>query len=248
MPEPRPKRRHRRPRQRCWRPLLGLTLMVAGLIAGSGRSFAELVVFTDGRFTKVVSYAVEGDRLRLGMPFGGEMVVSMLRVDRILEDEIVAQPEPLPEPEPQVFSLRFAEHQPVPTGPHAELIYAAARRHQLNPALVVAVIRAESANDSTAVSPKGAQGLMQLMPATALRFGLAGDAVFEPQGNIDAGTRYLRWLTDHFEGRLPWVLAGYNAGEGTVARYGGVPPYRETREYIRRIYRFLGLDLDAEAL
>jgi len=238
----------RRSSRRCWRPWVGWLLLVVGVLASAQRSVAELVVFTDGRFTKVASYAVEGDRLRLGMPFGGEMVVSMLRVDRILEDEIVAQPEPLPEPEPQVFSLRFAEHQPVPTGPHAELIYAAARRYQLNPALVVAVIRAESASDPRAISHKGAQGLMQLMPATALRFGLKGDTVFEPRGNIEAGTRYLRWLADRFEDRLPWVLAGYNAGEGTVARYGGVPPYRETREYIRRIYRFLELDLDDQVL
>lgn len=231
----------------CRRLWLGL-LVVAGFSLGAVPAAAELVIFTDGRFTKVSSYAVEGDRVRLGMPFGGEMVVSMLRVERIVEDEIAPESEVLEVPETEKFSVRFADHHPVPTGPYSELIYDAARRHQLNPALVAAVIRAESAHDPQAVSHKGAQGLMQLMPATAQRFGLDGAAVFEPAGNIEAGTHYLRWLADRFEDRLPWVLAGYNAGEGTVARYSGVPPYRETREYIRRIYRFLAIDLDEEAL
>ncbi|MEM8930352.1 MAG: lytic transglycosylase domain-containing protein, partial [Acidobacteriota bacterium] len=82
----------------------------------------------------------------------------------------------------------------------------------------------------------------QLMPATAERFGVAPDETFDPAKNLDAGCRYLRWLADRFDDDLPRVLAAYNAGEGTVDRYGGVPPYRETRGYLRRIFRQLGLD------
>ncbi len=203
---------------------------------------AELVIFTDGGFLKVADFEVEGDRLRLGLKNGGQMVVSMLRVDRILEDEIT-EPEPMPDPlELPVFRLDFDPAQPRPTTPYAELIYSTAERHALNPALLAAVARAESAFNPRAVSHKGAQGLMQLMPATAERFGLDGSEVFEPAKNLDAGARYLSWLRRRFDGDLPRVLAAYNAGEGTVDRYGGVPPYRETQGYLRRIYGELGLD------
>ena len=82
---------------------------------------------------------------------------------------------------------------------------------------------------------------MQLMPATARRFGLAERQIFEPERNLEAGTRYLRWLLDRFDGDVVRALAAYNAGEGTVDRYGGVPPFRETVNYIRRIAGELGV-------
>jgi soluble lytic murein transglycosylase-like protein len=135
----------------------------------------------------------------------------------------------------------FSERNRVPATPYGDEIFAAARRHSLNPALVAALVRTESAFDSAAVSPKGARGLMQLMPATARRFGLGGDEIFDPVQNLDAGSRYLRWLLDRFDGDVVRALAAYNAGEGTVDRYGGVPPFRETRDYVRRIVSQLGL-------
>ncbi len=82
---------------------------------------------------------------------------------------------------------------------------------------------------------------MQLMPATGSRFGVSPRELFDPEKNVDAGARYLAWLADRFDDDLPRVLAGYNAGEGTVDRFGGVPPYRETRDYVRRISEGLGL-------
>ncbi len=85
---------------------------------------------------------------------------------------------------------------------------------------------------------------MQLMPATAKRFGLEGLEVFEPAPNLEAGARYLSWLVDRFKGRLPLVLAAYNAGEDTVRRHGGIPPYGETRAFLRRVYATLGLPVD----
>jgi len=116
-------------------------------------------------------------------------------------------------------------------------ILDAAALHQLSPALVKAVIKVESAFDQWAVSSKGAQGLMQLMPFTARRFGVSDP--FDARQNIFAGTRYLRILLDLFGGDLDLALAGYNAGENAVRRNGGIPPYRETRDYIHRVRSLL---------
>jgi soluble lytic murein transglycosylase-like protein len=120
------------------------------------------------------------------------------------------------------------------------LIRAAAHRQHLDPELVLAVTAAESAFDPGAISPKGARGLMQIMPATARRFGIDPEDLLQPAANVRAGTRYLHWLSEHYDGELPLMLAAYNAGERAVANYGGVPPYPETRQYLRRIYRRLG--------
>ena len=110
-----------------------------------------------------------------------------------------------------------------------------AHRHGLDPALVLAVVSVESAFEPTAVSPKGAQGLMQLMPGTAASLGV-GDA-FDPTQNLDGGVRHLRSLVGLYGGDLRKALAAYNAGAGAVARHGGVPPYRETQEYVQRVLR-----------
>jgi len=106
--------------------------------------------------------------------------------------------------------------------------------HAINPALVRAVIQAESAWNTRAVSPKGALGLMQLMPETATELGVVDP--FDPGQNIQAGVRYLKRLLDRYDGNAELALAAYNAGPGAVDKYGGkVPPYRETREYVRKI-------------
>ena len=139
------------------------------------------------------------------------------------------------------FELSFLDTHPVPTAPYGDLIHSAARRYQVNPELVRAVIRCESAFNPWATSPRGAAGLMQLMPATAERFGITSDDRWDPARNLDAGVAYLRWLVDHFDRELPLVLAAFNSGEGAVQRYNGIPPYRETREYVRRVYSELGL-------
>lgn len=119
------------------------------------------------------------------------------------------------------------------TGRYADLINRAARAQDIDPDLVKAIIRVESNFDPRAVSRKGAQGLMQLMPATAASHAVA-DA-FDPAQNIAGGVRYLRKLLGLFPGDLRLVLAGYNAGENAVARYGGVPPFRETQQYVRKV-------------
>lgn len=114
--------------------------------------------------------------------------------------------------------------------PHAREIRAAAIASRLDPALVHALIHVESRHRKDAVSPRGAVGLMQVLPATALRFGV--EKPDQVRGNLRAGTRYLRMLLDRYDQRLDLALSAYNAGEGAVARYGGIPPYAETQRYV----------------
>lgn len=116
------------------------------------------------------------------------------------------------------------------------IIRDAARRHRVDSALIKAVIRAESDFVPHARSPKGALGLMQLMPATARMHNVS--SAFEPRQNIEGGTKHLRQLLDQYRGNVRLALAAYNAGGGAVQRYGGVPPYRETIEYLDRVLRF----------
>lgn len=222
--------------------------MAAGLAVAlsAAPADAELVVLEDGRFFKVTGYELAGHEARLTLPEGGRVILPLARVAHVVDDEWV--PPPPPEPEPASTSTlaarswRFDEAHPVPEVPFGDQIYQAARRHGVDPRLVAAVIGAESAYDVRALSHKGARGLMQLMPATARRFGVPEERIHDPEANVDAGTRYLAWLLERFDGDLALALAGYNAGEGTVDRYGGVPPYRETRGYLQRIFGTLGLD------
>ena len=112
-------------------------------------------------------------------------------------------------------------------------IRAAARQHGVDEAIVRAIIHAESAFNPRALSRVGAQGLMQLMPATASRFGVSN--AFDAAQNIRGGVQYLAWLLKRFNGNLTLAAAGYNAGEGAVDKYGGVPPYGETQRYVQRV-------------
>lgn len=114
-------------------------------------------------------------------------------------------------------------------------IHDLAPQFDLDPALVLEVVRAESNFDPRARSHKGALGLMQLIPATARRFGVKDP--FEPMQNLKGGMAYLSWLLQRFDGDVALTLAGYNAGEGAVERYGGIPPFAETRDYVEKILR-----------
>ncbi|HLM56718.1 MAG TPA: lytic transglycosylase domain-containing protein [Pyrinomonadaceae bacterium] len=135
-----------------------------------------------------------------------------------------------------VAAEEFVIPSDIPSSGDAALdlvIYRAGERHGVDPRLIHAVIWQESKYKPAAVSHAGAQGLMQLMPATAKRFKC--DDRNDPVANVEAGTTYLRWLLKRFEGNVTLALAGYNAGEGNVDKHDGVPPFDETQNYVRII-------------
>lgn len=124
------------------------------------------------------------------------------------------------------------------TGSYAEIINSACNRHGVDPALVQALVKVESDFNPYALSKKGAMGLMQLMPQTALDMQVRNG--FSPDENIDGGVKYLRYLLDRYEGNLSLALAAYNSGESAVQKWGTVPPYRETQDYVQRILKIYG--------
>jgi hypothetical protein len=136
------------------------------------------------------------------------------------------------------FVSTTEDYRPLPaTIAYNDAIAEAAELYNLDPNLIRAIIRAESAFNPFAVSRAGAQGLMQLMPAVAEELNVLDP--FDPRQNIFGGARYLRWLLDRNDGNLDLAVASYNAGPGAVARYNGIPPYRETRNYVKKINSFL---------
>ena len=215
-------------REKCGFVLLLLLLL---LVPVSG--WAKLAVFVDGRILKVTDAVAEGDRIRLELPSGGTLIVPATRVDRVVEDEV-------PEPGHETALPRVAcdprwRPEPLPRGtPYAAEIEAAARKANLHPWLLAALVQAESAFDPYALSRVGAAGLTQLMPAAAADHGV--ENVWNVRENLRGGASHLRMLLDRF-GDLRLALAAYNAGAATVDRYHGVPPYRETRGFVRRILR-----------
>ncbi len=124
-------------------------------------------------------------------------------------------------------------------GEHAADIREISQQYGVSAGLVEAVVRTESGFDPAAVSPKGAGGLMQLMPGTATALGVVDR--FNPRENISGGVRHLRYLLDRYQGSVAMALAAYNAGEGAVDTYRGIPPYPETQQYVRRVLKEAGL-------
>ena len=207
-----------------------------------------IVQFGDGRAMEVQSVEREADLAVIELVGGGTFSVPhdiITNWDDINRHRVIARTPPVP----QVAAIRASNVQPADyhmavrtdggdrwrraAGRYADLLQAAADRHDVDPVLLTAVAHVESRFNPEAVSPKGAMGLLQLMPATAERFGVS-DAHDVAQ-NVEAGARYLRWLLERYEGRTDLALAGYNAGEQAVDRYNGIPPYSETRTYVTRV-------------
>jgi soluble lytic murein transglycosylase-like protein len=231
------------------------TAAIALLVCAAIPASASIAVFSDGRSSKIETYAVEGELIHLTLQGGGEMSLPLRRIERIVDDEIVApevveEVKQIVEEQGGVFpkrSWRYSEQsKPLWQSKYNDIIIDAAKKFDVDAALVSAVIKAESDYNPRTLSNKGARGLMQLMPATAERFGVTNS--FDPAQNIHAGTRYLRWLLKTFDGNADLAVAAYNAGEGNVWKYDGVPPFRETVNYIKRISKHIRKAIDEEVI
>jgi len=191
---------------------------------------AEIVFFNTGRTLSIKEHhadPVDEDKLVLTLRAGGEIVCDPSIIDRIMPDEV-----PYPEPEAEKPAL-LVEQTRMPGVKYGEIIDKISAEQGVPAKLVRAVIQVESAYHERARSPKGAMGLMQLMPATARQYAVRDP--YDPASNIEAGIKHLKSLLQ----RLPvaLALAAYNAGEEAVQRFNGIPPYRETQDYVSRILR-----------
>jgi membrane-bound lytic murein transglycosylase B len=209
--------------------------------AGSSFASAEIVFMTSGSTVSVKKHANIGESVVLTLRSGGQVTLDRTLIEKIVPDEV-----PYPEPPPPA-----AEQAPAPTSEpvakpgaglretaYSALIAAAAETHGVNPILVQAVIQVESNYQPRARSHKGAMGLMQIMPATAREYRVRN--AYDPATNIAAGVKKLKGLLDTFKDTA-LALAAYNAGEGAVAKFNGIPPYRETQNYVRKILSISGL-------
>ena len=187
---------------------------------------AELAFLSNGRHLSVKSHRLEGALVILVLRDGGELTCDQSLVASITPDEV-----PYPEPATESASTTAV----LSSVPYADLIDTIATRHGVDPQLVRAVIQVESAYQVSARSRKGAMGLMQLMPQTARQYAVKNP--YDPKANIEAGIKHLRSLLQRFE--LSVALAAYNAGVEAVERFGGIPPYRETREYVSHVLGLL---------
>jgi soluble lytic murein transglycosylase-like protein len=195
------------------------------LVASAVPARAEIVFFSSGRTMSVKNHRVDGDSVVLELRSGGEFVCESSIIARFEPDEV-----PYPEPEVE-RPIAVAAVEPASDVPFGAMIDRFSAEQNVPAKLVRAVIQVESAYQERARSPKGAMGLMQLMPATARQYAVADP--YDPASNIEAGIKHLKGLLQ----RLPvaLALAAYNAGEGAVQRFNGIPPYPETRNYVSRI-------------
>ncbi len=196
-----------------------MALLAIAMVAPSAQ--ADYAVLRSGQRLHISGYVREGENVRLNVE-GGSVVVAA-------DDLLRIEPE-------EVFTAAPASASATP-GPYGSIIQAEAAAQGLDPKLVSSVIAAESNFNPRAVSRRQALGLMQLRPETAARYSASN--AFDPAQNIAAGTHYLKDLLEQYHGNLALALAAYNAGPNRVQKYGGVPPYPETRSYVRRVTKKL---------
>ena len=214
---------------------------VVCLIGAASTASAEIVFMTSGGTLSVKGHKTEGDSIILTLRSGGQVTCDKSLIEKIVPDE-VPHPDPVQavaapqaaDPAPSIASRTAQLRDTV----YAGLITAAAETHGVDPILIQALIQVESNYKPRARSSKGAMGLMQLMPSVAREYKVRN--AYDPASNIDAGVRKLKSLIDSM-GDLRLALAAYNAGEGAVSRFGGIPPYRETQNYVSRILGIAGL-------
>ena len=210
----------------------GLILCTVFLsITAAAPARAELVFFQSGRAMSVRAIRSDGDELILQLRSGGDIHCDKNLIVKVEPDE-VEYPEDVLQALP--FARTVIEPPSIPEQ-FRDLVTQTAARHGVDARVVNALIQVESAYHSRAVSPKGARGLMQLMPATGRQYGALD--LFDPKVNLEAGIQHLKRLLTRYD--LPMALAAYNAGEAAVNRFGGIPPFRETQDYVTRILRLL---------
>jgi hypothetical protein len=201
---------------------------------------AEIVFLTSGRTLSVKSHRVEGDSIVLTLRSGGEVTCAKNLIEKITADEVPYIEPDAPKQADVTMASDRADRPSLDGTPFAEIIAAASQAHGVDPMLVKALIQVESGYRPKARSPRGAVGLMQIMPATAREYKVGNP--FDPKANIEAGVKHLKALLDRFGGnRTELALAAYNAGAGAVEKFNGIPPYRETRDYVSRILALAGL-------
>lgn len=194
---------------------------------------AEIVYFQSGRPLSVRAIRSAGDQLVLKLRGGGEVTCAKELIARVEPDEVQYSDEIL---DALPMAKSILEPPSIPER-YRDLVATAAAKHGVDARVVHAVIQVESAYHSRAVSSKGARGLMQVMPSTGAKYGALD--LFDPKINIEAGVRHLKTLLSYYRFDLPLALAAYNAGEAAVDKFGGIPPFRETRDYVTRILRIL---------
>src|ERR671912_1142610 len=201
---------------------------------------AEIVYLSSGKTLSVKSHRVEGDSIILTMRNGGEVTCDKSIIQKIVGDEVPYE-EPKAEQEPTVAipTTGPVDASLLEGTPYGEIIAAMSQAHGVDPMLVRALIQVESNYRPRAKSNKGAMGLMQLMPSTARQYKVGNP--YDPTANIGAGVKHLKGLIDRMDGAIDMALAAYNAGEGAVKKFKGIPPYRETRNYVSRILSIAGL-------
>jgi soluble lytic murein transglycosylase-like protein len=195
---------------------------------------AELIFFSEHRSMSVASHRFEGDRVIVSLRGGGEMSFDRALIAKVAPDEVPYIDDDITETKDMAVQVAAGQALTSNTA-YDPIIESAATRHDVDARIVKAVIQVESAFQPRARSPKGAMGLMQLMPKIARHYEARNP--YDPASNIDAGTQYLKRLLDEFE--LPLALAAYNAGEGAVRRFGGIPPYAETQAYVTKVLGLL---------
>lgn len=209
------------------------------LVAVASGASAEIVKMTSGGTLSVKTHRTEGESVILTMRDGGEVTCDKSLIEKIVADE-VPHPDPVPaqaaaQPTADTVQDRISL---LKDSVYSDLIAAAAEAHGVDPILVQALIQVESNYKPRARSSKGAMGLMQIMPATAREYGVRN--AYDPKANIEAGIQKLKGLMDKFR-VVDLALAAYNAGEGAVQKFNGIPPYRETQNYVSRILTIAGL-------
>jgi hypothetical protein len=220
------------------KPWVCLSWAAFAFACAAPTAHAEIVVLSSGRTLSVKGHRVDGDAVVLQMRSGGEVTCTKSLIETILPDEVPHPEAPADQTGVGEPADDVPEVEALPMGPYGEIITSMAETHGVDPMLVRALIRVESGDQPTARSYKGAMGLMQLMPSTARLYKVRNP--YDPKANISAGVKHLKSLLDRFR-TVDLALAAYNAGEGAVKKFNGIPPYRETRDYVSRILALAGL-------